>query len=265
MAKEIAPTYETFDALTVGDDGATTWLAAKPMSDQPGFDAYLVPYYVLSDRGSYFVPGSLNKTAKEKCKAAPHLWQHDTWEPIGKHLAADPEDPKGFRVSVTVNEATQRGAEVMSNLRFGVPLGVSIGFDTIRDRSGNDNEDEKLDRRTAPDYLKNVPINELRAITEARWWESSSVTFAGIATAKPDEIRSAARADVFQSLLSAITAGTLSGEQLAQAEAFVRAWEQRAAAGFDHGTRAPKETRRVDIEFESLFMGFDLAALGGTR
>jgi HK97 family phage prohead protease len=193
MPDRIPPTYETFDCLTIGDDGVPEFLKAQPMSDKPGFDGYLVPWFTLSDRGSYFVPGSLKKTAREQLKAAPHLWSHNSWVdtvPPGHHTAAV-EDDTGFRISVAMNEGIKEGADIMSALRFGTPLGLSIGFTTVRDRSGTEEDDKKLDRRTAPDYLKNVPINELRAITEAKWFESSSVVFAAIATAKPDEIRSA--------------------------------------------------------------------------
>lgn len=217
---------ETYDALTVDDDGLISFLSATPLSEKPGFDAYLVPWYVLSDRGSYFVPGSAKKTAKEQTAKAPHLWQHDTWEPIGKHTSAF-EDERGFRISVDVNEGVHRGAELMSNLRFGTPLGVSIGFDSIADRSGTDVDDTKLNRKTAPPFLASVPINELRAITEFRWWESSSVTFPGIATAKPDVIH--ARGDALAALLTALKDGTATRDQLAAVEQLVAAYRDSAA------------------------------------
>lgn len=254
MPDRIPPTYDTFDALTIGEDGAPEFLKAQPMSDKPGFDGYLVPWYTLSDRGSYFVPGAFKKTATERLKKAPHLWSHNMWQdlvPPGHHSAAI-EDDKGFRISVLINEGIKEGADIMSALRFGSPLGLSVGFDGIRDRTGTEEDDAKLDRRTAPDYWKNVPITELRAITEARWWESSSVVFGAIATAKPDEVRSRA-ADTLQSLLSAITAGTLTPEQVIQAEAFVTAWQTRAAAG---STTAPAPShvgRDFDREFAHLF------------
>jgi len=226
--KPIPASRETYDALTVTDDGVVSFLAAKPLSDKPGFDGYLIPWFTLSDRGTFFVPGSAKKTAKEQLHKAPHLFQHDTWEPIGKHAAAF-EDDKGFRISVEVNEGTQRGAETMSNLRFGLPLGLSVGFDPIADRSGTDADDQLLNRKTAPSYFKDVPINELRAITEFRWWESSTVTFAGIGTAKPDVIH--ASDELLASLLQAIKDGTATAEQLAAVEAIVAAHQPSAAPG----------------------------------
>ena len=228
MPPKINPNRETYDALTVTDDGVITFLAAQPNTDNASFEAYLVPWYTLSDRGTYFVPGSAKKTAKEQVNKAPHLWQHDTWEPIGNHASAT-EDDKGFRIAVNVNEGTQRGAELMSNLRFGVPLGVSVGFDTMADRSGTEADDAKLNRKAAPLYFKSVPVNELRAITEFRWWESSSVTFPGIGTAKPDVIHSAS-VDYLAYLLSALKDGTATAEQLAAVEAIVAAHKEPAAS-----------------------------------
>lgn len=255
MPERIPDSYETFDALTIGADGSTEFLAAQPLSDKPGFDGYLIPYYTLSDRGSFFVPGSGKKTARERLKLAPHLWSHNMWVdevPPGHHVAADADDPKGFRISVAMNEGIQRGAEIMSALRFGTPMGLSVGFDTVRDRSGTEDDDGKLDRRTAPGYWQNVPVNELRAITEFKWWESSSVVFGALATAKPDEVRSRS-ADTIQSLIAAIAAGTLSPEQERQAEAFVRAWEQRAAAGSTTAPAPAQGLRDFDREFAHLF------------
>jgi HK97 family phage prohead protease len=239
MPKDFPAEYETYDALTVDDEGNLAWLAAAPLADEPGFDGYLVPWYTLSDRGTFFVPGSLKKSAKEQLKRAPHLWQHNLWEdnpPIGHHAAAF-EDERGFRISVRMNEAIQRGAEVMSALRFGSPLGLSIGFDPMGDRSGTEADDAKLDRRTAPDDLKTVPIKDLRAITEARFRESSSVVWGAIATAKPDQIRSALSPIFLPTLLAAIKDGTLSTEQAALLDQIVAAYQARpAAAGASHGT-----------------------------
>lgn len=247
MPKSIPASYETYDALTVDSDGAPQFLAATPLSDQPGFDAYLVPWYTLSDRGTFFVPGAFKKTAKEQLKNAPHLYQHDTWEPIGKHAAAF-EDETGFRISVELNLDTPRGGQVYSNLKFGTPLGQSVGFDAIADRSGSEADDNLLNRKTAPDYLKNVPINELRAITQARWWESSTVTFGGIATAKPDVIHSAAESDL-AALLTGLKDGTLSAKQLAAVQEIVAAHQATAAAGEDHGTDE-LEARRKNRELQ---------------
>lgn len=237
MPKPIPSDRETYDALTVDDGGAVAYLAAQPLSDRPGFDGYLVPWYVLSDRGTFFTPGAFKKTASERMKLAPHLWMHEDWsQPIGKHVAAF-EDERGFRIAVEINPEIPEGAQTLSNLRFGTPLGLSVGFDRLADRSGTEADGAKLDRRTAPDYLKTAPINELRAITAARWWESSSVVFGAIATAKPDVVHAAGIADL-AALLAALEAGTLDPARLQQVKDLVAAYQAFAAAGAPdtHGT-----------------------------
>lgn len=237
MPPKPQPDITFFDSLTVTDDGAVTFLAAKPLSDSSSFEGYLIPYYALSDRGTFFVPGSAKQTAKEQLKKAPHLWQHDTWEPIGHHVAADADDPKGFRIAVQLTNGIQRADELMMNLRSGVPLGLSVGFDVLKggDRAGTEDDDKLLNRKVAPDYLRDVPISELRAITAFRWWESSSVTFPGIGNAKPDVIHSQ-QVDLIRSLLHAVQNGTATEEQLAHIDALVTAYEASPAPGPDQSS-----------------------------
>lgn len=258
MAKPIPENYEVRSCLVATDEGGPELRAADPLVDQPGFDGYIALWHVVDDRGTFFTPGSFKRTLKARTAVAPVLWNHDYWEdvPIGKHLEAV-EDAKGVRIRVAVNEGVQRGAETMSNLRFGIPLGLSFGFDRLGDRSATDKDD--LDLSVAPDWVKSAPRNELRAITEVRFWESSVVTFASNAKAKPDTVRSA---DV-PSLLDAITAGTLTDEQRAAVEQITLAWNTRPAPGDDHGTRDRQARRNLTVELEALFMDMDPRILEG--
>lgn len=239
MTRRIPNSIETYDAMDRAEDGSLTFAKVEPESNAPGFRSRLVPFYTLSDRGTFFVPGAFKKTIKERRDLAPHLWQHDTWLPLGKHTDAV-EEEDAFRVRVEVNEDIQAGAELMSNLRFGVPLGQSIGIDPIGRRTGTKADDVKLDRSLAPDSYQNVPINELTAITEARWWESSSVTFAGIANAVAETIYSTERQ--FEEIIRGLQAGSLSDEQLAGVQRLVAAYESRAAVA--SGTAEDEKARR---------------------
>lgn len=258
MAKPIPESYEVRSCLVASEEGAPELRAADPLTDQPGFDGYIALWNVVDDRGTFFVPGSFKKTIRERGKTAPILWNHDYYDgvPIGRHLEIV-EDDKGVRIRAAVNEGVQRGAEVMSNLRFGVPTGLSFGFDRLGDRTATDKD--PLDLSVAPDWAKSAPRNELRAVTEVRYWEASPVTFASNAKAKPDTVRSA---DI-PSLLDAITAGTLSDEQRAAVEQLVAAWQTRAAAGTDHGTPDPEARRNLTVELEALFMDVDPRILEG--
>lgn len=213
-------------------------VALQLLPGEPGMIGYLAPKYVLSDRGTYFVKGAFAKTAIEQLSKAHHLYQHWPDLTIGKHVAAE-EDKVGFRVTVQINEDKQLGRDVMSDYRFGIPYGWSIGFDPVRDRSGKDDEDSKLDRSGVP-RLKNIPITELRAIEEVRWWEGSTVTWGAIHSAGPDTVQSRQRfthANIAV-LLAAIRDGRLTPEQEAQIETLITTWQTRAGAGESHSTPA---------------------------
>ena len=253
-AEELNPDREMYSFSAIGEDGLDLY-APKPMSTEPGLEGYLVPYYVLSDRGTFFVPGSFKKTAEERLRKAPHLYQH--YGPmIGTHIAADAADQKGFRIAVAMNEDIPEGAEVMSNHRFAAERGnqayqFSVGVDRIQWRNGEPKDDAKLDRSYAPAYLQGIPITELVAYTEAKWWESSSVTFAGIGNAQPDIIHSKAPA-LIAGWIEQLKNGTMEeslGRELSQ---LVAAYQEAGAAPPDEGTHsaetgAPQKRQRADV------------------
>jgi len=253
MTKQIPSTIETFDALTTDALGQRVYLAADVIEDEAkrpvGFGGYLVPWYTLADRGIFFVPGSGTKTGEEQLAKAPVLYQHDTWEPIGRHTKVT-EDGKGFRIETAINLETKRGAEVISNMAFGTPMGLSIGMDRMAWRSGTPEDDLLLDRSTAPTWLKNAPIEELVAITEFRWWESSVVTFAAIATAGADDLYLAAGGVDIAALTEALKRGQLSDTHRAAIDELVAAYHQLAADGDPTSTSAPEarlKQRRTEL------------------
>src|SRR4051812_1517011 len=101
-----------YTPLVMKDDGAITMLAAEPAANEPGLSGYLIPWYTLSDRGTYFVPGSAKRTAKAKVTLAPHLYQHDTYAVLGVHTGAV-EDDTGFRIDVAFNMDKPLAQEVL--------------------------------------------------------------------------------------------------------------------------------------------------------
>lgn len=227
---------------------------------EPGMVGYLAPKYVLSDRGTFFVNGAFKKTATEQLKKAHHLYQHWPDLTIGKHTHAE-EDKIGLRVTVQLNEEKQLGRDVMSDYRFGIPYGWSIGFDPLKDRTGTEDDDKKLDRSGVP-HLKHVPINELRAIAETQWWEGSTVTWGAIHNAGPDTIQSRhrfRRADVAV-LIAAVRDGTLTDEQLSQIDELIAARQTRAGAGDNHATPPVPPARQLAAELDILFLELGIAS-----
>lgn len=257
MVKPIPDTFETRTCLVASDDGEIEVRAAAPTTgEQPGFDGYIALWNVVDDRGTFFVPGSFKKTLRERAKSAPILWNHDYYNgvPIGKHVAAV-EDERGVRITAAINEGVQRGAEVMSNLRFGTPTGLSFGFDRMGDRTATDKDE--IDLSVAPEYIKSLPRNEIRAVTEVRYWEASPVTFASNSKAKPDRVRSM-DTETLSTLLDALKDGTLDVERRAVLEQIVAAWNESAAAGNDHGT--PEARHAITFDYELLMLELGEAA-----
>lgn len=229
------------------------------LPDEPGMVGYLAPKYVLSDRGTYFVKGAFEKTASEQLSKAHHLYQHWPDLVIGKHTAAV-EDKTGLRVTVQINEAKSLGADVMSDYRFGIGYGWSIGFDPVRDRSGTEDDNKRLDRSGVP-HLANVPINELRAISEVKWFEGSTVTWGAIHNAGPDVVHrrgTFTRADIAV-LLAAVRDGQLTAEQETQIDHLVTAWQTRAGAGIDHSTPPAPSQDHLKVQIGLILAGFGVA------
>jgi hypothetical protein len=151
------------------------------------------------------------------------------------------EDATGLFVRTVISD-TAAGRDAMTLLRDGVPLGLSFGFHTVKDRSAEDND--TLDFSVAPEWAKRAPRSDIRVITEVAYWEDSPVTFASNPKAKPEDVRSVAHDRVLASLMNAIRAGTLTPEQADLCTQIVAAERERAGAGPDHST--PDKARHAD-------------------
>jgi len=108
--------------------------------------------------------GAFKKTIEERGPDSPknrikHLWQHDSWNPIGKPNEME-EVKKGLSV------LTQFGTDTYSQDKLKQHLDeiiteMSIGYQVINSKKMNTGEDEK-------EYTK---------LTELKLWEYSSVTW----------------------------------------------------------------------------------------
>lgn len=241
VSEELSNGLLAFTARPVDDDGQRSRFAVRLKEGEPGMEGYAVPYNTLSDRKLFFLPGAFKRSAKVQFPYTHHLYQH--WQDLilGKHTFFDADDPKGFRVGVEINEATDLGREVMSNYRFGINYAWSVGIDIVRKRSGRPSDDADLDRRLAPKSHQSLPIEELEAVEEALWWETSTVTWGGLLNAGPDVVQSRAREvdpsiDV-AALMFSLRRGRLTLEQRRQLEALLTVHERPAPGSENHGTR----------------------------
>jgi HK97 family phage prohead protease len=192
-------------------------------TDTPGFDGYAATHMTADSYYTAFAPGAFKKTIKERMDKIPVLWNHNPNAPIGKHIELK-EDKTGLFVNVGIADDGAEGSTFLKRVRFGVPFGMSFGFQTIKDRSAED--DDQIDISQLPGAKQ----SDIRVITEVKYWESSPVTFPANRTAVISNIRHQREFEALSFLLDSIRAGTLTDEQHADIEQIVAAYQPRAEA-----------------------------------
>jgi len=132
----------------------------KALDETSGsFEGYLSVFGNIDSYKDIVEPGAFQKTIKDATSRGgkylfPVLWQHDPKEPIGGFTNMK-EDGRGLRVQGQIDLSTPRGQQAYSGLRMGYLDGLSIGYDTIKQRYSG----------------------EVRHLLELRMWEGSVVTF----------------------------------------------------------------------------------------
>lgn len=248
MRKSIPDNIEIRDALIAADDGDVALAPVELRADDtefdgvPGYDGHFATWNTVDSYGTFFVKGAFKKTLKERGSIAPVLWQHWPDMPIGTHLVVN-EDKNGVFARTQLIEGVRAADEALALMRGGVHLGLSFGFQTVKDRTATDDDD--LDFSVAPKWAKSAPREELRAITEVLLWESSPVTFAANEKAAPSKIRNLADPDFLSTLLDAIKAGELDEQRTALLKQIVAAYEARAGAGITDDHSTPEMARRA--------------------
>lgn len=230
-------------------------LDTRADSGRDGFDGYASTHWVVDSYGTVVAPGAAKKSIRERAGEVLVLWQHDPATIIGVPSELK-EDKTGLYTETDVITEIQAGTDALAYLRRGVPLGMSIGFNTVRDRSAEDGD--PLDFSVAPDWAKKLPRSDIRVITEYKLWEYSLVTFAANRKAKPTNVRADVIADLLPSLLDDLRAGRLSADQLALIDQIVAA---RTDAGPGSETPPPtstSEARQLTTELELMLASLDL-------
>jgi HK97 family phage prohead protease len=136
----------------------------KKLTEEGTFEGYLAYFNNRDHGGDMIVPGAFTKTLKDKKGRVPLLDGHDTSKRLG-FLELE-EDGRGLKVlKGTLNLAKSAAQEAYADLLFynqnELPLGMSIGYDTIK----SDWQIEE-DKKTRTRLLKEVAL-----------WEGSLVTF----------------------------------------------------------------------------------------
>lgn len=239
-----------------------TSLDVRASEDDAGFEGHAASWWSVDSYGTFMIPGAFKKTIEERRNKIPVLWNHNSDIPIGKHLDLK-EDDRGLYVNVGIADDGADGTVLLKRLRYGVPLGMSFGFETIRSRPLE--EGDPVDWRQAPDFYKsNEGREHVRGIEEVRYWETSPVTFPANWDSTIDDIRSAhleQQAGYLTSILEDLQSGVLVAKdaRLPLLHSVVDAFQERAAAGAFTATTAPDLARRRNRYAEYQL----LAALAG--
>jgi len=234
-------------------------------SENPGFTGHTSVFGNVDAYGTVVKEGAFTKTLQERGTRIPILWQHDSDEPIGKPTVLK-EDETGLFVDASIVEATRRGAEAMALLREEVPLGLSIGFETIKSRAYEEADEAWIDWSTAPSWAKDPEMREwVRIIEEVRLWEFSVVTFPANEQVSFDDIRSAAHLNLITTLTEDLRAGRIAPDDARHSTltVLVAAYQERAEAGPPAGTTPlviePERHRNHFAEATLLFGDLGLA------
>jgi len=117
------------------------------------FQGYLATFDNVDLGGDRIRKGAFKKSLTENPEV-PLLWQHWPEELLGK-LVDIREDEKGLKVRGVLNLAVEKAREAYALLRQGALSGMSIGYDSIKDKMDGD----------------------VRELLEIKLWEGSLVTF----------------------------------------------------------------------------------------
>ena len=229
--------YRAFDAR-VDTDGGT------------GFDGHASTSWHVDSYGTAFAPGAWGKTIAERSGRVVVLWQHDAHLPIGRPTRLE-EDADGLAVTALVSEATSYGRDALALLRDGVPLGLSVGFSTIRDREATDSDPLILDN--APDAIRADP-GQVRVIEEARLYEFSLVSFPANEAATVTAVRGDDQHAALSGLLADLRAGRVAPLCRTLMEELVAAWRE-APDGSRPAPRNAKAPRRIDVDLALAIYG----------
>ena len=126
----------------------------KSLTDAGTFEGLAAVYGNVDLGGDVIEAGAFQKTMADKGGEVPILWQHDQREPVGLGKLSDSREGlfvKG-KLVLAENPVAQKA---YSLLKRGVLRGLSIGYDSVKDRM----------------------VDGVRHLSEIKLWEISLVTF----------------------------------------------------------------------------------------
>jgi len=217
--------------------------AAAADAEAGSFSGYASTYWDVDSYGTAFAPGAFAKTLQERADKVVVLWGHDSYQPIGRPTRME-EDGKGLSVDARITEATSAGRDAMALLRDGVPLGLSIGFRTVRERPV-DLERDPIVLDNAPSAIRANP-DQAVVIEEAKLYEFSVVAFPANEAAAISSVRDAASLDALSTLITQLRHGRISPAVESLVSELVAAWHQAPDGARPAPRQAKAPRKRTD-------------------
>lgn len=240
------------DDLPIATSDAPEAIKADP--EQGIFTGYLSRFWVVDAYAEATAPGCFARTILERGPKANrpriHLRYEHEWT-VGKWLDLH-EDAIGLFTEGQIADDGLYGSALRSHLALGVPYGESIGFRRVRDRSAEETDPLIFD--FAPEWIKRLPIEEIRILTEVRLSEGSIVTFPAVDNALVDGYRSERAFALLTETLTDLKAGRLDDRRRALVADLVAAWP--AARGPEPGETPAPPPPSPDIRRQLLTIRF---------
>lgn len=238
-------------------------LAVKADAEKGLLTGYASKFWVVDSYAEATAPGAFAKTIADRGPQAstPRIllrYEHEVT--IGTHRKMA-EDATGLAIEAKISDDGMYGTAVRRQLADEVPYGLSIGFRRLRDRSAED--DDPLDFSSAPDWVKTLPRNEIRILTETKLAENSVVSFPAVDPALVDSYRSERSLDYLKTFVTDLKAGRLSPDQRQLLAEIVAAAQAAAAPEGDETSTPPRRTAKTRRNYlaELALLGIPYAEL----
>jgi len=190
-------------------------------------EGYAAVFGNVDQGGDIIHRGAFKKTLAERGGKVRLLWQHDTYEPIGRPVEMR-EDDRGLYVKAVISD-TQRGRDALALLRDDAIDGLSIGYETLDSdyTTSSDGNGEKMPMRN----LRTIKLYEFSLVTFPMNEEAAVTALKGNpGTAEPEQPAQREVKTVSQAIADLFAALAAAGHDLTQ---YISAAD---AVGSDNGT-----------------------------
>lgn len=185
-------------------------MSVKDVDTKSGIvTGYYAAFDNIDSYGDMIIKGAFKKTIIERgpegTKQIKHLWQHDSWQPIGIPVVLK-EDKQGLYFEAKFSEI-QQAQDCMKLYAEGILNEHSIGYRTIK---------EEFVDAGKQSYVKLLEVKLWEGST-VTWGANSSTPFTGFKSEKKEDI--IAELDKrMKKMQSILKVGSLSDETLEQTE-----------------------------------------------